>query len=99
MTCIAFASNDAYEIYYDDFGVSCILRYRHGLDSAGEAVDYDSLSPQVQQAIYSRLKRALAHHANHNHNSSFSSPKPSDSVLDLTSGRWEDRSESIPNDL
>jgi hypothetical protein len=67
MTCIALSRGDAYEIYFTDTRVTCILRHPHGLDSSGEEVNYDDLDQQTQTAIFNRLKQALLHHGNNSH--------------------------------
>jgi len=63
-TCICFVNNDAYEIVYSN-DVHQIVRYRGGKDARGELVDYDQLPHDVQQAIYTRLKRDIEHRNNH----------------------------------
>lgn len=51
---------DVYEITYTPTGVTSILLYRRGELSRGEEVDFDKLSPQLQEKIYEKLREALA---------------------------------------
>ena len=59
MNCVVFYHDDAFELTFSFEGVESIVRYRHGIDGHGELVDFDSLSPQLQEKIYNKLRQEL----------------------------------------
>ena len=59
MTTLIISLGDAYEISFSHEGVESIVRYPRCRDGRGEVVDYDTLSPRVQNEIYKGLKHKL----------------------------------------
>jgi hypothetical protein len=51
--------DDVYEITIGGPNLVTLIRYRHGIDSRGEEVDYDDLPLQVQRGIYEKVKAHL----------------------------------------
>lgn len=59
MTLVLPIDSDFYEILYTTTHVDSLIRYRRGLDSQGEVVDYDHLPTHIQTKIRRSLKREL----------------------------------------
>lgn len=59
-TLIITVAGDVYEVIYSSTEVLDIVRYRNGVRSTGEQVAFEWLDPRTQNAIYQRLKSALA---------------------------------------
>lgn len=51
--------NDLYEIHLGGPDLVTLIRYRHGNDGHGEPIDFDTLSPDLQSALYSKVKHDI----------------------------------------
>jgi hypothetical protein len=59
VTTVTSHNFDTYEINYTSEGVTSIIRYRQGLNSCGIEVNYETLSPALQEKIFNKLRQSL----------------------------------------